>query len=77
MNEWTFGIQHQLASNLVLDLTYFGSKGTHLPINRNINQPFPSGRAGVTLARPYAGFGNITFAESVGNSIYNSLTSQS
>ena len=44
VNEWTFGIQHQLASNIVVDLTYFGSKGSHLPINRNINQPLPSGR---------------------------------
>ncbi len=73
VNEWTFGIQHQLASNLVIDLTYFGTKGTHLPINRNINEPLPSGVSGLTLARPYAGFGNITFAESVGNSDYNSL----
>src|SRR4051794_9016913 len=73
IDEWSFGIQRQLAPNLVLDLTYFGSKGTHLPINRNINQPSPSGIAGVTLRRPYAGFGNISFAESVENSTYNSL----
>ena len=57
----------------MLDVTYFGSKGSHLPINRNVNQPRPSGLAGVTLARPYVVFSNISFAESVGNSVYNSL----
>lgn len=72
-NEWNFDVQRQLAPNLVLDVTYFGSKGTHLPINRNINQPLPSGVAGVTLKRPYTGYQNITFAESDGNSTYNSL----
>ena len=73
INEWSFGIQRELAPSLVLELTYFGSKGTHLPINRNVNQPRPSGVSGVTLPRPFANFGNITFAESVGNSVYNSL----
>jgi len=73
IDEWNFNIQRELAPNLVLDVTYFGSKGTHLPINRNINQPLPSGVAGVTLPRPYAGYQNITFAESVGVSTYNSL----
>jgi hypothetical protein len=73
INEWSFNIQRELAPSWVLDVTYFGSKGSHLPINRNINQPRPSGQPGVTLARPYAGFSNISFAESVGNSVYNSL----
>jgi hypothetical protein len=73
INEWSFNIQRELVPSLVLDVTYFGSKGTHLPLPRNINQPRPSGQAGVTLARPYAGFANISFAESVGNSVYNSL----
>ncbi len=73
IDEWSFNIQRELAPSVVLDVTYFGSKGTHLPLNRNINQPRPSGRAGVTLPRPYPGFSNISFAESVGNSAYNSL----
>jgi hypothetical protein len=73
IDEWTFDIQRELAPSWVLDVTYFGSKGSHLPLNRNINQPRPSGVAGVTLARPYPNFANISFAESVGNSVYNSL----
>jgi hypothetical protein len=73
IDEWSFNIERELIPSWVLDVTYFGSKGSHLPINRNINQPRPSGVAGVTLPRPYAGFANISFAESVGNSVYNSL----
>lgn len=73
IDEWSFNVQHEIVPTLVLDVTYFGSKGSHLPLNRNINQPRPSGRAGVTLPRPYTGYSNISFAESVGNSVYNSL----
>jgi hypothetical protein len=73
IDEWSFNIQRELAPSLTLDITYFGSKGSHLPLNRNINQPRPSGVSGVTLARPYPSYSNILFAESVGNSVYNSL----
>jgi hypothetical protein len=58
---------------MVLEVTYFGTKGTHLPINRNINQPLPSGSATVTNLRPYGGFANITWIESTGNADFNSL----
>jgi Carboxypeptidase regulatory-like domain len=40
---WTFGIEHQLPANVVLDATYVGKKGTHLYFagdnNRNILGP--------------------------------------
>ena len=76
VDEWSFGIQRELASNMVLEVTYFGTKGSHLPINRNINQPLPSGSAAITNPRPYAGFANITWIESTGNSDFNSLQSK-
>ena len=73
VDEWSFGVQRELSSSMVLEVTYFGTKGTHLPINRNINQPLPSGIAGVTNPRPYPGFANITWIESTGNADYHSL----
>lgn len=73
VDEWSFGVQRELAASMVLEVTYFGTKGTHLPINRNINQPQPSGSATVTNPRPYPGFANITWIESTGNSDFNSL----
>jgi hypothetical protein len=72
VNEWSFGIQREIAPSLVVELTYFGTKGTHLPINRNINQPRPSGGT-ATLPRPFPSFANVTWIESTGNSDFNSL----
>lgn len=38
-NTWTFNVQHQLTSNLVLEAGYNGSAGSHLPANLlSINQ---------------------------------------
>lgn len=73
IDQWSFGIQRAVTGSLALDVTYFGTKGTHLPAQRNINQPLPSGVAGVTNPRPYPNFANISFIESVGNSDFHSL----
>jgi hypothetical protein len=57
---------------------YFGSKGTHLIIRRNINQPIAGVRPYPALAvsspiLPGTPLGNITEVESQGNSSYNAL----
>jgi hypothetical protein len=57
---------------------YFGSKGTHLIIRRNINQPVNGTRPFVALSfaspiLPGAPLGNITQVESSGTSSYNAL----
>ena len=59
--------------------SYLYTKGTHLPVYRNINL-VPSGAYLAdgrpifsTSARVYQGFNNILSAESVGNSNYNAL----
>ena len=59
--------------------SYLYTKGTHLPVYRNINL-MPSGAYLAdgrpifsTTARVYQGFNNILSAESVGNSNYNGL----
>jgi hypothetical protein len=57
---------------------YFGSKGTHLILRRNINQPiagvrpYPAVSASSSIL-PGTPLGNITQAESTGNSNYNAL----
>jgi hypothetical protein len=78
MQSWNFNVQRELVSHLALMAGYFGSKGTHLILRRNINQP-------VDGVRPYAAtapsgailpgtpLGNITQVESAGNSSYNAL----
>jgi hypothetical protein len=57
---------------------YFGSKGTHLVIRRNMNQPFNSVRPYAALSTtsaimPGQPVGNITRVEGTGNSSYNAL----
>ena len=59
-------------------LGYFGSKGTHLRISRNINQPLNGVRPFPRLSNsspllPGATIGNITQVEGSGNSSYNAL----
>jgi Carboxypeptidase regulatory-like domain/TonB dependent receptor-like, beta-barrel len=39
MQEWTFTLEHQLASNLVLKLSYTGSHGSNLQQNWDVNAP--------------------------------------
>ncbi len=68
--QWSFDVERQLGQNLLLDVAYRGSKGTHLPLLYDPNQPAPgTGNAG----RPYQNFGNITYYQDNGNSSFNSL----
>jgi hypothetical protein len=38
--DWNLTIQRQITTSLGLEAAYVGVKGTHLQLNRNINQPF-------------------------------------
>ena len=63
---------------MVLEVNYQGSKGTHLPLYYNINQP-PPGLGTVAqkqALRPYPQFGNINFLDAAGNSSYHGLLSK-
>jgi Carboxypeptidase regulatory-like domain len=39
--QWSFGIQREISSSLVLNAAYVGSRGTHLTVERQINQLHP------------------------------------
>jgi len=41
MQQWNFGIQHQLLRDLAVDVAYAGSKGTHLPADVRLDQLAP------------------------------------
>lgn len=78
IHEWSLGVQQALNKNVLLELTYIGSKGTHLPSEININQAVLG--SGTENSRrpyqtPYAGltFGNVTYLQTEGESSYNSL----
>ncbi len=75
----SLSISHEIARDLVASASYLYTKGTRLPVYRNINV-VPSGAYLAdgrpifsTTARVYPGFNNILSAESAGNSNYNGL----
>jgi Carboxypeptidase regulatory-like domain/TonB-dependent Receptor Plug Domain len=86
INQWSFGVQREIAQNLALDVSYLGSSGHKLPLGVNINQALPPSAqcvatpsapgCSVNARRPFQGFGSITggFIESAGNSIYHAMT---
>jgi hypothetical protein len=41
MQQWHFDLQKELSSNMVATISYVGSKGTHLTLQRNFNQLHP------------------------------------
>ena len=80
VQSWNVNIQRELKSGFAVTAGYFGSKGSHLRLTRNLN-PFIAGtstRIIPTLSSsspllPGTTLGNITFREGTGNSSYNAL----
>ncbi len=78
LQSWNLNLQRELSQNLTLMAGYFGSKGTHLIIRRNLNQPINGVRPYSNLSPmspilPGAAIGNITQVESAGFSSYNAM----
>jgi hypothetical protein len=73
--ERSFGVQQALPNHLVLDVTYFGSHGTRLPVATQVNSIAPNtlSTAAAQALRPYSNFLNATIYETTGYSNYNSL----
>lgn len=78
VQSWNLNLQRELIRDFVVMVGYFGSKGTHLRLVRNINQPVNGGRPFPRLSPaspilPGAALGNIVQIEGSGNSSYNAL----
>jgi hypothetical protein len=78
LQSWNLNLQRELLPGLALMGGYFGSKGTHLTLVRNINQPVNGVRPYPAVAEssailPGTLLGNVTQTESTGNSSYNAL----
>ncbi len=76
--QWNVGMQRQLYSRGVIDISYVGTHGDHLIRPIDINYPQPAdvlrvGSASVNLVRPYAGYGSINVRETTARSNYSGL----
>jgi hypothetical protein len=83
VQSWNLNVQRDVGHGLGVTVGYFGTKGTHLRLSRNLNQtflnaalnpvrPFPTLSASSPI-RPGVPLLNITFREGTGNSNYNAL----
>ncbi|MGH9657594.1 MAG: hypothetical protein ACRD96_03560, partial [Bryobacteraceae bacterium] len=88
---WSFGIQHSVGFNTVLDVAYVGSVGRHLLQSHNLNaipygtrflpQNIDSTLTGNRplpdgFLRPFVEHGNIRYLQFSGNSNYHSMQTQ-
>jgi hypothetical protein len=73
ITQWGLNVQREIGADMVFEIGYLGSKGTHLPLNRNLNQATPGPAQQIQSRRTYPQFGNITWIESVANSTYHSM----
>ena len=78
VQSWNLNVQREIMPSLGVMVGYFGSKGTHLRISRNLNQLIngvrPFARLSVSSPiLPSASVGNITVIDSAANSSYNAL----
>jgi hypothetical protein len=70
--QWSIGVQRELPWNAMIEVAYVGSKGTHLQVLRDFNQP-PPGPGDIQARRPYPQFGTFVGITNGGTSTYNSL----
>ncbi len=69
--QWSMDLQQELQHDLLLGVSYVGSKGTNLIGARDLNQPLPSSE--LVNLRPLPQYADINQIESSGNSTYHAL----
>ncbi len=76
VQDWNLNIEQEIARNISIMVGYFGSKGTHLRLARNLNQPVAGVLPFPAVALPDGttrAINVITEQASVGQSNYNAL----
>jgi hypothetical protein len=71
--EWNLSFQQGLPFAMTMELSYAGSKGTHLQSLVDQNQVVTPGPGDIQPRRPYPTFGPFAAIENRGNSTYDSL----
>ena len=79
VQQWSFGIQRQLASSVTAEVSYVGAKGTHLNTRRTPNQPYQYDHANPTPVAdrlPFPNFGLIVESFWQATSNYHALNAK-
>jgi outer membrane receptor protein involved in Fe transport len=72
VQQWTAAVQHQFGPAVYLDVTYVGTKTTHLQKLPSINDPAP-GAGAIQTRRPYPQWGQLLYNTFSGYANYNAL----
>jgi hypothetical protein len=72
VQHFNFGIQNEVAQDMLVEVSYVGSMGRNLQYRRNINQAF-LGPGSIASRRPFPPYGNIRTTETTAESDFNSL----
>ena len=75
MQNWNFGVERQMARDVLLELNYQGSKGTHLGSFLSTNDP-PPGPGDPNPRRLYPQAGAISELKHIATSRYDGLTTK-
>ena len=70
MQNWNLTIAREIVPNMSIEVSYVGSKGTHLSSTANINQTNRTAQGSVV---PFPGLGRVLFQRLGANSSYNAL----
>lgn len=76
IHHWSLGVQRELAANLMLEVAYVGTHGTHLSRDTDLNQPLPGsvvGGVSANAVRPYPGYAGLGYTEGSASSRYHGL----
>ncbi len=73
MQNWNFGIEHQFAQDVLAEINYQGSKGTHLGSFLSTNDPLP-GPGNPDPRRPFPIAGAFSELKHIATSKYDALT---
>ena len=74
LQSWNLTVERDLGHESAFEVSYTGSKGTHLNRIYNLNQPFRSAATYPNFPVPYPGWGTINYYGFYFNSIYNAGT---
>jgi len=75
MQNWNFGIEHQISQDVLIELNYLGSKGTHLGSFLSTNDPVP-GPGDPDPRRPFPQAGSISELKHIATSKYDGFTAK-